>query len=139
MAATTWTVNTCSEANSGSGTIGTLRYAVANAASGDTVDMTGLTCSTISLQTGAVTVNQADLTLNGPGMNNLVISGKYNGTIEADRVINQPYAGTLRSQSLSIAWGTLSSSTANANGGCIYSAGSVKPRIRAYALQCTHQ
>jgi hypothetical protein len=37
MAATTWTVNACCEANTGSGTTGTLRHAVANAASGDII------------------------------------------------------------------------------------------------------
>jgi hypothetical protein len=76
MAATTWTVNTCSEANTGSGTTGTLRHAVANAANGDTVNMTSLPCSTISLQTGAIHVTQNDLSLNGPGMNKLTVTGK---------------------------------------------------------------
>ena len=49
---TTWTVNTCSEANTGSGTTGSLRYAAANAISGDTIDLTNTGCSTISLTTG---------------------------------------------------------------------------------------
>jgi hypothetical protein len=52
VAATTWTVNTCDETNVGSGTTGTLRYAAANAVSGDTIDLSTLTCSTISLTTG---------------------------------------------------------------------------------------
>src|SRR6185312_7601620 len=34
---TTWTVNTCSEANTGSGTTGSLRFAAQNAVSGDTI------------------------------------------------------------------------------------------------------
>jgi hypothetical protein len=137
-AATTWTVNTCNEANLGSGTVGTLRYAVANAASGDTVDMTGLTCSTISLQTGALTVNLADLTLNGPGMNNLVITGKYNNTIEADRVFKHQRAGILRINDLSISFGKLSSISSNAYGGCIYSSGSVYlSHVRVYSCQTT--
>jgi len=49
IAATTWTVNSCSNANTGAGNTGTLRYALTNAVSGDTVDMTQLVCSTISL------------------------------------------------------------------------------------------
>ena len=37
VAATTWIVDTCDEANAGSGTTGSLRYAAANAVSGDTM------------------------------------------------------------------------------------------------------
>jgi hypothetical protein len=75
VAATTWTVNTCDETNVGSGTTGTLRYAAANAVSGDTIDLSTLTCSTISLTTGGggVVLAQADITLVGPGKAALTI------------------------------------------------------------------
>jgi hypothetical protein len=124
-AATTWTVNTCNEGTSGSGTTGTLRFAIANAASGDTIDLTGLTCSSISLQTGALAISQDSLTLNGPGMNNLSINGSYNGAIEHDRVVLHSGTGTLDVNNLSIGFGYVYTPAANANGGCIYSSGNV--------------
>jgi hypothetical protein len=137
-AATTWTVNTCSEGTSGGGTSGSLRYAVANAASGDVIDMTGLACSSISLQTGAIAINQADLTLNGPGTNNLSITGKFNTTIEQDRVIDHLGTGTLNINNLSIAYGYLHRSAGNAAGGCIYSSGSVfLNHVRVYACSAS--
>lgn len=125
LAATTWTVNSCNQANSGSGTTGTLRYAVANAASGDTLDMTGLSCSTISLTTGAINVIQNDLTVKGPGMDKLTITGKYNGVTEHDRIINHTGTGTLSLYDLSLSKGYLVSATGTARGGCVNSTGSV--------------
>jgi hypothetical protein len=134
--AATWTVNTCSEANSGSGTTGSLRYAVANAASGDTVDMSGLTCSTISLQTGAITIAQASLTLNGPGIDKLTITGKYGGHVETGRIFTHTGTGLLYIENLSIAHGYYVNPTGVARGGCIYSAGSVSLNgVDAYSCE----
>src|SRR5690242_410372 len=44
----------------------TLRAAVAAAASGDTVDLTALTCSTITLIEGQIDVHVDDLAIAGP-------------------------------------------------------------------------
>jgi hypothetical protein len=121
-AANTWTVNSCSDANSGSGFTGTLRYAVANAATGDTVDMTTLGCSLITLKSGAVAVTQADLTINGVGSSNLFISGKYNG-VATDRIFKHTGTGTLNLKGMTVYEGYMKSGSAA--GGCIYSAGSV--------------
>jgi hypothetical protein len=126
LAATTWTVNTCSEPSSGSGTTGSLRFAAANAASGDTIDMTGLTCGTISLTTGAIKFAQDDLTITGPGMNELYISGKYKDVIEPNRIIKHTGTGTLKITGLSMIFGELTSTTGSALGGCLYSAGYAK-------------
>jgi len=120
MAATSWTVDSCSEANAGSGTTGSLRYAAANAQDGDIIDMTMLTCSTISLQTGAITLAQRNITLDGPGMDKLNITG----TQQQDRIINRPgpiipLGGILAINNLSISYGT--NKTLYAAGGCIYS------------------
>lgn len=125
---TTWTVNSCSEASSGSGTTGTLRYAVQHAASGDVVDMTHLTCGTISLHTGAIHVPQANLTLEGPGKNKLNITGKYNGVVEHDRIIDHTgTGGTLYVDDLTLSFGYLKpASGVGADGGCIYSASNVR-------------
>jgi len=126
-APTVWTVNSCGEGTKGSLAThaGTLRFAVANAASGDIVNMAGLSCGTISLQTGAITIAQNSLTLNGPGMQQLTITGSYNSTVEADRIINHTGGGTLAINNLSVSSGFLKPAGAAAKGGCIYSHGSV--------------
>lgn len=123
VAATTWTVNTCSEANTGSGTIGSLRYAAATAASGDTIDLTNIGCSTISLTTGgggAVTFGQTDITLNGPGKTALAIQSSDG------RILRHTGNGTLSVNDLTVANGydhpSLGSTAA---GGCIRSNGKV--------------
>lgn len=116
----TWTVNSCNETNAGSGTTGTLRYAAANAASSDIIDMTGLACSTISLSTGAVLLAQTDITLKGPGKAALSIEGNN------DRVLRHTGNGTLTVDHLTIANGYHHPSFGlEADGGCISSSGSV--------------
>ena len=122
-AAATWTVNTCDQGYSGSGTTGSLRYAATNAASGDTIDLTGLACSTISLTTGAVMFAQNSITLNGPGMTHLTVTGKYNGNTEKDRIFTHTGTGTFAVNNLSVSKGYSYAATGNAKGGCIYSAG----------------
>jgi predicted outer membrane repeat protein len=122
-AAATWTVNTCDQGYSGSGTTGSLRYAATNAASGDTIDLTGLACSTISLTTGAVMFAQNSITLNGPGMTHLTVTDKYNGNTEKDRIFTHTGTGTFAVNNLSVSKGYSYAATGNAKGGCIYSAG----------------
>lgn len=123
MAAATWTVNTCSEANTGSGTTGSLRYAAANALSGDTIDLTHTGCSTISLTTGsggAVGFGQSDITLKGPGKTALTIQSSN------DRVLSHFGTGTLTVNDLTVANGYLHPSLGTtASGGCIFSYGKV--------------
>jgi len=120
VAATAWTVDTCDEANVGAGTIGSLRYAAANAVSGDTIDMSTLTCGTITLATGAVVLAQADVTVNGPGKALLTLSGSN------DRVLRHSGTGTLSVNDLSVANGYLHPPLGvSASGGCIASNGVV--------------
>ena len=119
-AARAGTVTNCMDTGPGS-----LRAVVAAAVDNETIDMTGLLCSTISLKTGAITILQNNLNLNGPGANNLSISGKYVTTIENDRIFNHQGTGLLHVQDVAIIYGALSSSAVNEYGGCIYSKGSV--------------
>ena len=120
VAATTWTVDSCDDANAGSGTTGSLRFAAANAVSGDTVDMTGLACSAISLTTGAVVLPQADIVVKGPGKSALTVSG-----ID-DRVFRHTGHGTLKMYDLTVANGYLHPSLGTeATGGCVHSNGQV--------------
>src|SRR3954463_10273345 len=60
----------------------TLRHAVLVASSGDTVDLSGLSCSTITLAAGAIGVDVDDLTIEGPGASRLTIDAAH-----ASRVI----------------------------------------------------
>jgi len=76
-AQTTYTVNSTADTNTGSGTTGTLRYvltAINTAAVGNnTIDMTGIT-GTITLTSALPAINY-EMTINGPGSENLTISG----------------------------------------------------------------
>jgi autotransporter-associated beta strand protein len=74
MASTTWTVNSTADTNTGSGSSGTLRYALANAAAGDTITFSLSSGSTITL-TSSLPVITNNLTINGSGAPNLTISG----------------------------------------------------------------
>ena len=101
---------------------GTLRNVVATAASGDTVDLTQLTCGAITLLTGQIEVHVDDLTIEGPGQDTLAIDGNYNG-----RVLHHDGVGTLTISDLTIRHGVADASAGNPSdlqaawGGCILS------------------
>jgi len=119
-AATTWTVNNCGDAVVGSGTSGSLRYAAANASSGDTVN---IVCSAISLTTGAVVLGQTDITINGPAPQHAVIqavSPPANGNI-----LDHAGIGYLKVSYITAEYGSKSSATGSVYGGCIYSNGNL--------------
>jgi hypothetical protein len=120
----TWTVNSCAEGTSGSGTTGTLRYAVANAASGDIVDMTTLPACVISLETGSIKIGQSALTLNGPGRDKLTISRSTAKGAMRDRILYHSGTGTLTLKGVSISRG-LFSTNVMAEGGCVLTKGSL--------------
>ena len=102
---------------------GSLRYAVSVAPDGDVIDMRGLTCSKITLTTGAIQVTQQDLYIFGSGQDNLTVTGKYGiENIEQDRIFNHTGSGTLGLQDMTISYGSIAKQT---KGGCVYSAGSV--------------
>lgn len=69
-------VSNCNDSGAGS-----LRDAVAGAATGDTIDMTALACSTITLTSGSVAIGQDDLTIAGPGAGTLAIDAGGNSTV----------------------------------------------------------
>ena len=103
-------VTNCNDAGSGS-----LRDAVASAVDGDTIDMTQLTCSTISLMTGAIDVGVDSLILRGPPGGGLAIaSGHPYGNIRHSG------AGVLSLYDL-----RLSDGHGLYSGGCVHSSGSV--------------
>lgn len=69
LLAATWTVTSSAD----DGSAGTLRYAIANAASGDTVNFSLAYPATITLTSG-LEINR-NLSISGPGASNLAISG----------------------------------------------------------------
>lgn len=98
---------------------GTLRAVVATAGDSDVVDLSALTCGTISLETGAIAVQLDDLTLIGPGRSGLAIDGN-----DLDRVLLHYGGGTLVLQGLTITGGRNRATGFDvAGGGCIASAG----------------
>ena len=122
------TVANCNDSGAGS-----LRSAVANATSGDTVvfDMGQMNCSTITLTSGQIVIDAEVITLQGPGANLLTING--NNGVTASRVfldsLDGPsgYNRKLTISNLTIANGVAvgSSGSETIKGGCIQSSGDV--------------
>jgi hypothetical protein len=127
-----WVVTNCDDDNSngGQGPVGSLRHAVAQAASLDTIDMTGLDC-TITLQAGAIQIPQNTLTLTGPGVDHLTIVATA-----GNRVLNNTNIGSLFISGLTVTLGSIHLASGNAYGGCIYSGGTVDFR-HAAATYCS--
>ncbi|MBO9663622.1 choice-of-anchor Q domain-containing protein [Dokdonella sp.] len=122
-------VTNCDDSGAGS-----LRDAIGDAASGDTIDLRGLTCSTITLTTGALATGVDDLLLVGPGMNSLSISGN-----NSSPVLVHLGTGRLGIEGLTVIDGAkYTSGSANAFGGCVYSQGGVR-MVDAGAKYCLAQ
>ncbi len=115
--ATTWLVTSCSDSDN----VSTLRGAVAAAGEGDTVDLSRLKCSAITLSHGAIPVLLNSLDIVGPGAAALSINGAG-----ADRVFFHPGAGALALRGLTIRNGAARASGFHiTGGGCIVSGGYV--------------
>lgn len=101
---------------------GSLREAVTNAADGDTIDLTQLGCSRISLTTGALATAVDNLTLVGPGAGLLTIDGAYNS---GQDILFDLGTGSLTIQDMTLANGYKYRADLPARGGCVYSLASV--------------
>jgi len=110
-------VTNCDDSGTGS-----LRDAVNNAVDSDTIDLTQLSCSLISLTTGAILIGVSDLTLQGPGSTHLLIQGSSGS---GAGVLYDFGGGTLTVDGLDIAFGSKYRSDHGAHGGCIYSNGNL--------------
>jgi hypothetical protein len=93
----------------------TLRHAILVANTGDTVDASGLMCSTITLTAGAIAVTVPNLTIKGPGAAALTIDAHHASQVFLDSLT----ATKLTLQQLTVANGTIAAD--KAYGGCIYS------------------
>jgi hypothetical protein len=101
------------------GGAGTLRTIVAAAGEGDTVDLSALTCSTITLTQGAIPLLLNTVSITGPGSNALAIDAAG-----SDRVLVHPGYGTLTVTGLTLRNGATSVSGNHiTGGGCIASGG----------------
>ena len=92
---------------------------MANALSGDTIDLASLVCSRILLTSRAIQVVQDDLEIVGRNRDALTIDGNRSG-----RVFRHTGAGTLRLRRVSIANGYVTGT--QVFGGCIHSLGGVE-------------
>ncbi len=99
---------------------GSLRDTVENAASGDLVDLTGLTCSRISLSTGAIVFGQQNLAIQGPGENALMVDGTLSGG-----VFYGLGTGTLEISDLSMGYGFKYRNDVDVLGSCIHAQGNL--------------
>lgn len=113
----TLVVTNCDDSGAGS-----LRDTIAAAVSGDTIDLTQLTCSTITLTSNYFTVLQDDLTITGPGATSLAIDGA--GALP---LFSHYGSGTLSIDGLTLTNGYYyyHGTARYAGGGCIASYGNV--------------
>ncbi len=102
------------------GSPGTLRSVLRDAISGDVVDLTQLSCSLITLQSGALVSANDDVTLMGPGDSALTIDAQ-----NQDSVLIHAGQGVLTVSGLTLANGHYDSDVRFPFGGCVYSSGSV--------------
>lgn len=113
--AATLPVTSCGD----NGGAGTLRAVIAAAGEGDTVDLSALTCSAITLAQGAIPVMPDDLTVAGPGAQALAIDGAG-----VDRVFVHYGYGTFTLQGLTVRHGVTRVSGYHVTGGaCVLSNG----------------
>ena len=103
-------VFTCADSGTGS-----LRDAVATAVDGDTIDLTQLNCSTISLTTGSIQILRNNLSLLGPGRSLAIDRAVGNG-----RLLTHSGYGTLSVSGLTMTHGYEYDS-----GGCVRTSGSL--------------
>lgn len=112
----TWVVTTCDDDGFGS-----LRQTVRESvASGDTIDLGFLSCSTITLATGAIVVDVDDLAIVGAGRDHITIDAAHHS-----RVFSHLGGGTLDLRGIDVANGKYVVADAAALGGCIHSQGEV--------------
>jgi hypothetical protein len=99
---------------------GSLRDAVQGAVDNDDIDLTNLTCGSITLETGALAIDVAHLALRGPGPAALTISASASNR---RRIVEQTASGKLTLSGLTLSNGFHYRSGLPSLGGCLYTAG----------------
>lgn len=108
-------VTNCDDSGAGS-----LRDTINAAVSDDTVDLTQLSCSRITLTSGAIYLGQTNLAIQGPGAHRLTIDGNLH-----DGVFVDLGSGTLKLSELAVENGFKYRTSDDAFGGCVQAQGSV--------------
>ena len=130
--ADTWIVDSCDESSHATAGVnhGTLRYALAQATSPATLNLTLLTgCSgsKISLSTGELETTLDTLTINGPGANLLKLDASGLPSLYGNsRVLAHFGVGKLTVANIALAGGHVTHSTYSTSGGCLFSSGDVE-------------
>jgi hypothetical protein len=109
----TRTVSNCNDSGAGS-----LRAAAAAAASGDTIDLSHLSCTRITLTSGQIVLPQDSIRLLGRDRLALTLFGN-----RSSRVLRHRGTGTLTVERLTVSYGRLVAG--EARGGCIASTGNI--------------
>ena len=122
--ATTVPVTSCAD----DGGTDTLRHAALTAVDNETIDLTQLTCSKITLTSGAIDIGADYVTVVGPGENVLTIDGNQKG-----RVFDQSAAHMTTITDVTITGGVISDPMPL--GGCVYTTSSVQ-LIRTTVTGC---
>ncbi|HKE49186.1 MAG TPA: choice-of-anchor Q domain-containing protein [Rhodanobacteraceae bacterium] len=104
---------------------GSLRDAIGAAGDGDTIDLTQLACSVISLTTGTIPIAATDLTLQGPGAHQLMIQGN---TAAHENLLYDIGGGVLSIHGVDLSFGNKYRSTNIGRGGCVYTNGDLDIR-----------
>jgi len=102
---------------------GSLRDAVSNPPDGTLVDLTALSCSTISLTTGAILIGADDIAIVGPGRNALTIDASASPGAAA---IYDLGGGTLHLANMTIQGGSKYRSDVAARGGCVHAEANIQ-------------
>jgi len=130
--ADTWIVDSCDESSHATAGVnhGTLRYALAQATSPATLNLTLLTgCngSKISLSTGQLGTTLDTLTINGPGANVLKLDASGLPSLYGDsRVLAHYGAGKVTLTNIALAGGHVTHSFSSTSGGCLFSSSDVE-------------
>lgn len=106
--------------------IGSLRAAMTSAVTGDLVDASELTCSTITLLSGQITVSADELVFTGPGQDRLTVrNGAGDGL--ANRLFHHTGTGIFAIGAVTLADGRVigAGTSPSAAGGCVLSSGTV--------------
>jgi hypothetical protein len=124
LAFTNWVVNSCDDSSNAASTVGTLRYSIVSAATGDVIDMSNLRsiCPKITLNEQIV-IQQDVLTLKGPAEGTEEISIKRH----TDRLFTHVGSGNVYINNLAIDGGYVESSSGPALGGCLFSHSGIWP------------
>ena len=116
--ASTLVVGSCAD----DGSPDSLRSVIAGAMSGDTIDLSQLTCATITLTQGEIAVAVDDLTVHGPGTAALTIDA--GGT---SRIFSASGTGTLAIDQITLTNGFYTDTGIGyAGGSCVYAAGNLQ-------------